>query len=108
MGDFEEDGYNVFVTADVSKRDRTSREETTDIAFQQYQQLNGRFATPYGSFVSQYPTAYRESAPGSKNFAVNRATADARLRPALAAAEEEQEVPTPRRLAEREVPGRSF
>ena len=83
MGDFEEDGYNVFVTADVSKRDRTSREETTDIAFQQYQQLNGRFATPYGSFVSQYPTAYRESSPGSKNFGVNRATADARLRPAL-------------------------
>lgn len=82
-GDLDADGYNILVTADVSKRDRTSRQETTDIAYDQYKFLNGRFATPYGSFVSQYPTFYRESLPGSKNFAVSRSNADARLRPTL-------------------------
>ncbi len=79
-GDLDTDGYNVFLTADVSKRHRTSRQDTTDIAYEQYQQLNGRFAMPYGSTVSQYPTFYRESGPGTKNFAVSRANAADRLR----------------------------
>lgn len=83
-GDLNDDGYNIFFTADVSKRDRTALRDVKDIAFAQYQQLNGRFATPYGSQVSQYPTFYRESSPGSKNFGVNRANAADRLRTTLA------------------------
>ncbi len=82
-GDLDSDGYNIFFTADVSKRDRTARRDVEDIAFAQYQQLNGRFATPYGSQISQYPTFYRESAPGTKNFGVNRTNAPDRLRTTL-------------------------
>ncbi|QGZ40801.1 iron complex outermembrane receptor protein [Pseudoduganella flava] len=93
-GDLDTDGYNVFVTVDVSKRDRTALRDATDIAFEQYQQLNGRFATPYGSQVSQYPTFYRESAPGSRNFGVTRANADQRLRTTLGCDPSEQLVGT--------------
>lgn len=93
-GDLEVDGYNVFITADVSKRDRTALRDATDIAFAQYQQLNGRFATPYGSQISQYPTFYRESSPGSKNFGVNRANAADRLRTTLGCDPSEQLVGT--------------
>lgn len=78
-GDIDSDGYNVFVTADVSKRDRTARMDATDIMFEQYQLLNGRYATPYGSTVSSHPAFYRESAPGSKNFGVSQSTAAQRL-----------------------------
>jgi len=93
-GDLDQDGYNVFFTADVSKRDRTARRDATDIPFEQYQQLNGRFATPYGSQVSQYPTFYRESSPGSRNFGVNRTTAGTRLRTTLGCDPSEQLVGT--------------
>ncbi|WBS03410.1 TonB-dependent receptor [Pseudoduganella sp. SL102] len=93
-GDLDTDGYNVFFTADVSKRDRTALRDATDIAFSQYQQLNGRFATPYGSQISQYPTFYRESAPGTRNFGVNRANAADRLRTTLGCDPSEQLVGT--------------
>ncbi len=89
-GDLDSDGYNIFFTADVSKRDRTARRDVEDIAFAQYQQLNGRFATPYGSQISQYPTFYRESAPGTKNFGVNRTNAPDRLRTTLGCDPSEQ------------------
>ena len=78
-GDLEGDGYNVFIAADVSKRDRVARADATDIEVDRYKVLNGRFATPYGSTVSSHASFYRESAPGSKNFAVSQSTAAARL-----------------------------
>jgi iron complex outermembrane receptor protein len=78
-GDLDTDGYNVFVAADVAKRDRVARADATDIQVDQYKLLNGRFATPYGSTVSGSPSFYRESAPGSKNFGVTQSTAAARL-----------------------------
>ncbi|NHZ37173.1 TonB-dependent receptor [Massilia sp. CCM 8692] len=78
-GDVESDGYNVFLTADVSNRDRVKRADVKDIEFETYQQINGRFATPYGSTVSGVTSFYRESAPGSKNFAVNRSNMADRL-----------------------------
>jgi iron complex outermembrane receptor protein len=78
-GDLENDGYNVFLTADVSKRDRVKRTDVTDIEFDQYKTLTGRFATPYGSTISAFGAFYRESAPGSKNFAANRANMATRL-----------------------------
>jgi iron complex outermembrane receptor protein len=78
-GDLETDGYNVFVTADVSRRDRVARRDVTDIEYDRYRELNGRFATPYGSQVSSHPSFYRETSPGSRNFAVSQANRDARL-----------------------------
>ncbi|GGC04272.1 hypothetical protein GCM10011572_27730 [Pseudoduganella buxea] len=93
-GDLDSDGYNIFFTADVSRRDRTALRDVEDIAFAQYQQLNGRFATPYGSQISQYPTFYRESSPGSRNFGVNRTNAPDRLRTTLGCDPSEQLVGT--------------
>ena len=78
-GDIDVDGYNVFVAADVSRRDRVARADATDIQDEQYRLLNGRFATPYGSTVSSHASIYRESAPGSKNFAASQANAATRL-----------------------------
>ncbi|MRX07996.1 TonB-dependent receptor [Pseudoduganella sp. FT25W] len=78
-GDVEADGYNVFIAADISKRDRVQRSDATDIEFDQYKLLNSRYATPYGSTVSASPSIYRETAPGSKNFAVSQANAATRL-----------------------------
>ena len=94
MGDLEEDGYNVFFTADVSERERVARADVTDIEYETYKVLNGRFATPYGSTISRHPTFYRESAPGSRNFAVNRTTMADRLRPTLSCPQSEQLVGT--------------
>ena len=78
-GDVDSDGYNVFVTADVSDRDRVQRSDVTDIQFNLMRTLNGRYATPYGSAVSASPSFYRETAPGSNNFAVTRANMADRL-----------------------------
>ncbi|MET0267532.1 MAG: TonB-dependent receptor [Duganella sp.] len=78
-GDIDDDGYNVFVAADVSKRDRVLRRDATDIQFDQYALLNGRYATSYGSTISRHASFYRESAPGSRNFGVSQANAATRL-----------------------------
>jgi iron complex outermembrane recepter protein len=78
-GDVDADGYNFFLTADISNRDRVLRADVKDIEFEKYKFLNNRYATPYGSTVSAYPAFYRESVPGSANFAVNRSTMASRL-----------------------------
>lgn len=78
-GDIDKDGYNVFVAADVSKRDRVRRADATDIDVETYKTLNGRFATPYGSTVSSHPSFYRERSPGSNNFAVTQSQAATRM-----------------------------
>ncbi|HEY0065540.1 MAG TPA: TonB-dependent receptor [Telluria sp.] len=79
MGDIDDDGFNVFLTADVSQRDRVGRDEVRDIEYDTYKFLNNRYATPYGSTVSAFPALYRETAPGSGNFAVNRNNMGTRL-----------------------------
>ena len=78
-GDIDSDGYNVFLTADVSDRDRVVRADVKDIAYDLEKTLNNRYATPIGSTVSNSPSFYRESLPGSKSFTVNRTTMGARL-----------------------------
>ncbi len=78
-GDLEADGYNVFVAVDVAKRDRVARKDATDIEVDRYKLLNGRYATPYGSTVSGSPSFYRETSPGSSNFAVSQSNAATRL-----------------------------
>lgn len=79
-GDLDDNGFNVFVTGDFSKRDRVQRDEVTDIEFDQYKLLSNRYATPYGSNVSGYPLTYRESSPGSLSFTATQANAADRLR----------------------------
>jgi iron complex outermembrane receptor protein len=78
-GELDSDGYNVFLTADVSKRDRVVREDVKDIAFDLERTLNGRYATPYGSAISNSPSFYRETGPGTKVFSANRANMATRL-----------------------------
>jgi len=79
MGDIDDDGYNVFVTADVSDRERVARADVRDIAYDDYYYLNNRYATPYGSTVSAYPGFYRERAPGTGDFAVSRSNMASRF-----------------------------
>ena len=79
-GDVENDGYNVFITGDISERDRVLREDVKDIEFEQYRLLSNRYATPYGSTISGYPAIYRESAPNSGVFNATQANAADRLR----------------------------
>lgn len=79
FGDFDTDGYNVFVSGDYSERDRVARRDVKDIAYDTYKDLNGRFRSNYSSSISKYATVYRESAPGSKNFGVTQATAPTRM-----------------------------
>lgn len=74
MGDFESNGYNAFFAVDYSKRDRVARADVTDIEYDKYLIMNGRYASPYSSTVSKYPWIYKETAPGSRNFGVTRAT----------------------------------
>lgn len=80
-GDIDEDGYNVFITGDISERDRVRRSDVTDIEFETAKTLANRYVMPIGvSTISAFPGFYRESAPGSKNFAVSRATMGDRFR----------------------------
>ena len=50
-----------------------------DIEYETYRVLNGRYATTIGSPVSASPAFYRESAPGTRSFAVSRANMADRL-----------------------------
>lgn len=79
-GDLETDGYSFLVTADLNQRDRTARRDAKDVEYQQMQVLNGRFASNYSSSVSQYPTYFRETKPGSKSFGVTLATAPTNMK----------------------------
>lgn len=83
LGDVETDGFNVFFTADLSQRDRTLRTEVRDIKFDEYKALQNRYATPYGSNISQAPLFYRESSPGSLSFTATPANAADRFRAPL-------------------------
>jgi iron complex outermembrane receptor protein len=74
-GDLDNDGYSFMATADLSQRDRTKRKDATDIEYEQYQIMNGRYKSAYSTYVSQYPTIFKETSSGSKNFGVTRTTA---------------------------------
>jgi iron complex outermembrane recepter protein len=78
-GDLDNDGYTFMITGDFSQRDRTARKDATDIEYQQYQIMNGRYKSNYSTYVSQYPTIAKETSPGSKNFGVTKATAPTNL-----------------------------
>lgn len=80
VGDVDTNGYNAFITADLSDRNRVLREDVTDIKFETYKRLQNRYATPFGSTVSGFPAFYRETAPGSGAFTATAANAADRLR----------------------------
>ena len=82
-GDVETDGYNVFVTGDISDRTRVARRDVKDIEYEEHRRLNNRFATPYGSAVSAFPSFYRETGPGTRSFTANRTNSSERLRTTL-------------------------
>ncbi|MFC5550817.1 TonB-dependent receptor domain-containing protein [Massilia aerilata] len=79
-GNLDTDGYNFMITADINQRDRTTRREATDVEYDQLRILNGRFASPYASSTSQYPTFFRETKSGSKNFGVTQANAPTNMK----------------------------
>ena len=82
-GDVEANGYNVFVTADVSDRTRVARRDVTDIEYEEHRRLNNRFSTPYGSAVSKFPSFYRETGPNTRSFTATLANTNERLRTTL-------------------------
>ncbi len=78
-GDVDKDGYNFFITADVADRSRVQRDDVTDIEYDDYRELNNRYATPFGSTVSSSPVFYRESLPNSRSFTATRANMAERM-----------------------------
>jgi iron complex outermembrane receptor protein len=80
LGNFSTDGYNVMVSAEISKRDRVARRDATDIQYEDYQYLNGRFKSDYttNENITKYPIILRETAPNSNSFGITRANAATR------------------------------
>jgi iron complex outermembrane receptor protein len=75
-GNLDTDGYTIAMSADLNKRDRVALGDVTDIEYQQYQAMNGRFVVPNyfhstGDYISGSPVVFKESKPGSKNFGVS-------------------------------------
>jgi iron complex outermembrane receptor protein len=79
-GNLDTDGYSFMVTGDLNQRFRTARRDAKDMEYEQLQIMNGRFKSNYSSSVSQYPTYYRETKPGSKVFGVTLATAPTNMK----------------------------
>jgi iron complex outermembrane receptor protein len=79
-GDLDVDGYSFMISGDISKRDRTARRDATDVEYEQLKILNGRYISPYSTYISQYPTAFKETKPGSKSFGVTQATAPTNMK----------------------------
>ncbi len=82
FGDFKNDGFNVFLAADLSKRDAVSRKEgVNDIEQGLYGTINNRLMRYDGSSiagsnssVSNQPFFYRERAPAGSGAVVTGAT----------------------------------
>ena len=73
FGDFDTDGYNFLVSADVTKRGATSiRDGSNDIQADDYRAINLRL-NPFFSSLSALPFFTKESAPGSRAFPQNTA-----------------------------------
>lgn len=74
FGNFDSDGYNVLISADLTKRGATSiRDGSNDIQADDYRAINLRL-NPYFSSLSAQPFFTKESAPGSLSFPQNTAT----------------------------------
>ncbi|MES2069715.1 MAG: TonB-dependent receptor [Pseudomonadota bacterium] len=92
FGDFNKDGYNVFFTADVSKRDAvSSKDGVNDIEQDLYFKINNRRAkfngssltnTSSNSAISGQPVFYKETSPGSGSFPLSSSVISTNCDPA--------------------------
>ena len=67
FGNYAQDGYNITLSAEVSKRDRVAIKDANDVEKDLYSILNSRLS-PYSSFASNQAFFYRERSPGSNTF----------------------------------------
>ncbi len=82
IGNFSNDGYNVFATLDISKRDSTKLQDTTAWEKSMYQDINATLI-PYYSSISASPIFFRERTPGSNSFFTSGAFPNANIVNAL-------------------------
>jgi iron complex outermembrane receptor protein len=64
FGDLDKDGYNALLSFDVSQRGHTGIKDVRDIEQDQYAAINYRLSG-YGSYASNTPFIFRQSAPGA-------------------------------------------
>jgi len=72
IGNFANDGYNVFGTIDYSHRDRTALQDARGWERAQYQDINALLG-PYYSAVSSSPIFFKEKSPGTASFVTSGA-----------------------------------
>ena len=73
FGNFDTDGFNVLVSADITKRGATSiRNGSNDIQADDYRAINLRL-NKFNSSLSALPFFTKEQAPGNLNFPQNTA-----------------------------------
>ena len=72
FGDLQEDGYNGFLSFDISSRDHTGIRDLKDVKQEIYADVNQRLSE-YGSYVSNQPFFFRERTSGARNFATTLA-----------------------------------
>jgi iron complex outermembrane receptor protein len=70
FGDLDQDRYNVFVSWDLTQRDRVKMKDVKDIESDIYSDVNARL-NPYSSYVSGSPFFFRERTPGAMNFSTS-------------------------------------
>ena len=73
FGNYDADGFNVLISADLTARAATSmRKGSDDIQADDYLAINLRL-NPFGSSLSEQPFFTKETAPGSRAFPQNTA-----------------------------------
>ena len=71
FGNLNNDGYNIFLSGDYTRRERSAIADTTkDVEQNLYGRINFRL-NPFFSSISNSPIFYRESASGSNFFPQN-------------------------------------
>jgi iron complex outermembrane receptor protein len=64
FGDLEKDRFNALFSFDVAKRGHTGIKDVKDIEQDEYAKINYRL-NEYGSYISNAPFIFRQSAPGA-------------------------------------------
>lgn len=64
FGDLEKDRYNALLSFDISQRGQTGIKDAKDVEQDQYARINYRL-NEYGSYISNAPFIFRQSAPGA-------------------------------------------
>lgn len=67
FGDLASQGYNAFISFDVSERNSTKIKDVEDIQAGKLAAINARL-NPFSSSLSDQPFFYRERTPGALNF----------------------------------------